>query len=101
MLIFLWLFVPGVIASVYHCGLRKQPLLSVDFVVYLLIYAFLINLFVVGVAYLRGHGIVPWNTLYVSIGNMAKYGGLAMIAAIAFPNILLLLGKLRRGKRRG
>jgi hypothetical protein len=99
MLIFLWLFVPGVIASAYHCGLKKQPLLSLEFPVYIFIYAFLINLFVVGVAFLRGHGGVPWNTLYISIGNMAKYGGLALIGAVAFPNVLLLLGKVRRGKR--
>lgn len=99
MLILLWLFVPGVIASAYHCGLKKQPLKSLEFPVYILIYSFLINLFVVGVTFLRGHGAVPWNTLYVSIGNMAKYGGLALIAAVAFPNILLLIGKIRRGKR--
>jgi hypothetical protein len=99
MLIFLWLFVPGVIGSAFHCGLKKRPLLSVDFFVYLFIYAFLINLFVLGVALLRGHGLAPWNTLYISIGNMAKYGGLALTAAVAFPNIFLLFGLLRREKR--
>lgn len=99
LVVFIWLIVPGIIASAYYCGLIKRPLLSIEFFVYIFIYAFLINLFVVGVALLRGHGAVPWNTLYISIGNMAKYGVLALIAAVAFPNILLLLGKVRRGKR--
>jgi hypothetical protein len=99
MLVFILLFAPGIIASAYYCALKKIPYRSVDFIVYAFVFIFLINLFVVGIVYLRGHGAALAETLFLSIGNILKYGAFALAAALAFPNILYVITRFGRNKK--
>ena len=95
------LLVPGIIAAVYYCKLKNIPIKSIDFAIWSLIFVFLINVFVFNVAYLRGHKNVQSVELFSIIGNAARYGDLGIIAAIAFPNIIVFLSLLIKGDKDG
>jgi hypothetical protein len=97
----LLLIAPGIISSAYYCSLKKTSFKTVDFIVYAVIFAFLINMFVIGISYLRGHGAAVPEALFSSVGNVIKYGLLALAASLALPNILLVISKFHRGKKNG
>ena len=99
MIVALVLFVPGIISSAYYCRLQKISFKTVDFVVFAAIYAFLINMFVIGIYYLLGHASVMTETLFSNIGTIVKYGGLSFVTSIALPNVLLIISKFRKGKK--
>lgn len=101
MIIVLLLIAPGIISSAYYCRLQKISFGTVDFFAYAVIFAFLINIFVIGISYLKGYGILAVEALFSSIGNVTKYGLLAFVASVAFPNILLVLSKFHIGKKNG
>ena len=90
---------PGIIAAAYSCRLKKQTLISVNFITDIILYIFLTNLFVMGIACLRGYALSSFETLFINIGNTFKYGTLALVAAVALPNILLLLSHIKWGQR--
>lgn len=93
------LLAPGILASAYYCKQKGISYRSIEFLIYTVIFIFLINLFILSVAYLRGHGSTPLNNLFIILGNATKYGILALISSLTFPNILLLFDKLRGGKK--
>ena len=98
---FLVLFAPGIISYVYFFSLQKIPLRMADFIAYSAIFAFLINMFVMGVSYLSGHKIAMTPDQFSSMGIVLKYGALAFVTSVALPNILFLIIKFYRGKKNG
>ena len=92
------LLAPGILAAAYFCHLRKTSLKSLDFPVYSVLFIFLINLFGLCLFYLAGHKDVPTDEMFKILGNAARFGGVALIAAFAFPNIIILFEKLLKGK---
>jgi hypothetical protein len=92
--------VPGIIASAYYCRVKKISVKSIDFFINAAIFAFLINIFVFNVAYLRGHKVVLSAEMFLILGNAARYGILALIAALALPNIFIFFDKLLEGRNK-
>ena len=101
MIMLLLLFVPGIISYVYFFSLQKISLKMVDFIAYSAIFAFLINMFVMGISYLSGHKIALTQAQFSSIGTVLKYGILAFVTSVALPNILFVIIKFYRGKKNG
>lgn len=93
------LFAPGILAAAYYCKMKKITLKSIDFLVFAVLFILLINLFCLSVAYLRGHKDVPTSEMFTILGNAVRYGLIAIVAGVAFPNILVMLGKIRIGKK--
>lgn len=96
----LLLITPGIIASLYYCKQKKIPLASIEFLAYIIIFAFLIFIFISGIAYLRGHKDGLTLELFSLIGNAARYGILGLIASLAFPNMLILFEKIWLSKKK-
>ena len=90
MLSVLLLFVPGLIAAMYHLKLNKTALKSLDLVVWFFIYSFLINSMIICLAYIRGHGLNALPSLYDTINTAAKYVLSSLLGAILLPNIMFL-----------
>jgi hypothetical protein len=90
----LLLFAPGLLASFYYCRLRNLPVKSLEFFIFSILFSFLINLFIFGVAWLRGHGSAVASSLFNSISNVLKYGLLGLLAAFSLPNMLVLAENL-------
>lgn len=99
MFIVLWLFGPGVLAALYFFRIAKKRLSPVSFAGASIAFSFLIALFITGISFLRGNGSHDWLSMFSSISNLVKYGALSLLAAVAFPNIALLLAKLLDGKK--
>ena len=100
-MIILLLIAPGIISSAYYCSLKKISFKTVDFIAYAVIFMFLNNMFAIGIYYLTGHENIMTEAFFSYMGTVAKYGLLAFAASLAFPNILLVLSKFRRGKKNG
>ena len=79
---------PAFLAALCFSRLRKTTVKPFSFLVSAAIFAFLINCFVLSIAYLGGHSLKTVGSLYENIGAALKYCGLSLIAAIAFPGIL-------------
>jgi hypothetical protein len=100
------LLAPGILASSIYCRERGIALRSVDFLVHAASFVFLIDVFVIGASYLRGHGAAPIESMFSTIASHVKFGVLALVAAVAFPYALLLFDAVRGairdavGKRR-
>jgi hypothetical protein len=100
-------FVPALVATLYHLKINKIPLKSLDSILWLVIYSFLINGMVIILAYVRGHGVNPVESLYHNINTTTKYIVIAVTASVIFPNIMALLPMitsyldklLKRGER--
>lgn len=90
---------PGVIGYAYYCYIQKISFKPLDFIIYTTIFSFFINIFILGIAYLRGHGGATVDYPFSSITGSLKYGGFALIASFAFPSIAIVLSKFKRGKR--
>ena len=95
MIVAILLLAPGFLASSIYCRERGIPLRSVDFLVHTVTFVFLIDVFVIGASYLRGHGAAPIESMFWTIASHVKFGALALVAAIAFPYVLLLFGAIR------
>jgi len=93
------LLAPGILAAAYYCKLKKIAFRSIEFLIFSILFILLINLFCLSVVYLRGHKNVPTNEIFTILGNAVRYGLMAMVAGVAFPNIFMLLGKIHFGKR--
>lgn len=98
---FVILIAPAFIASLFICMLRNIPVKSLDFLVFAIIFAFLINMFVLGIAYLRGHSYNAVGSLYDNIGVAFKHCGLSLIAAITLPNIVNLIISMIENRKNG
>ena len=90
MLLILLLFVPGLMAAMYHLKLDKKAFKSLDLILWFFIYSFLINGMIICLAYLRGNGFNELPNLYNTINTAAKYFLSALLGAILLPNIMFL-----------
>ena len=84
------LFGPAVLASVIYCKLRGMEAKTREVLIYSAIFAFLINSFVIGILYLRGHTLSEVRVLFLNVGVATKYCALALLAAVTIPNALNL-----------
>ena len=99
LIIILLVLGPGLMGSAIHCRAENIPMKSVNFFIYALIYAFLIQLFVYAILYLRGHGINAPQTIFDSTANIVKYAALSLAAALLFPGIAAFLVRFKRSKK--
>ena len=91
---------PAVLATVYYFHLWKWPLRGFQFVLYAVIFAFLINGFVIGIAYLRGKGTMMPDYFFTNVAGTAKFCALALVIALALPHILHVMGSFTRKSSR-
>ena len=95
MIIAILLLAPGIIASSIYCAEKGIALRSVDFLVHAVTFGFLIDVFVIGASYLRGHGAGSIESMFWTIASIVKFGALSLVAAVAFPYVRLLIDALR------
>jgi hypothetical protein len=89
---------PSVLSCLLHLKLHKKPYRLLDYVMWFFTYAFLIHLFSLGIMTITGIGGRPIADILHYVSGTAKYGMISLAAAITFPNIVLLLTKIEKGK---
>lgn len=85
---FIILIAPALLAAFYICVLRNIAVKSLEFLIFTVIFAFLINVFVLGISYLRGYSYSPVGSLYDNIGVAFKHCVLSLLAAVTLPNTI-------------
>lgn len=88
------LICPGVVASVLHTYLNRDQPSSTNALWVALIYAFFINMFLFGLLFLAGRGDSLTGDLLNTVSSTVKYGGVALLTALALPNIVVLISKI-------
>lgn len=94
MIIIIFYFFPAFLASVYFSHLKQKPFLSMELIILIPIFTFLLNLFVLGFLYIIGLSklVIDYNNLSVSF--LLNYGMLSLVSAIFLPNLFHILGIL-------
>jgi len=90
--VFLFIFFPGVAASVYYLKIKKKTLASVEFPAFIVVFSFLIFLCNLAFQYFRGfsHQEV-FNQGFFSIQYTGKYLFLSLIFSLLLPHVVCLL----------
>ena len=88
MLLYFLILAPGLLAAIVHRALRQKPLSNFDFIIFALVYAFFIAAFAFGVIYLRGFGDLSPLSVFDNLRSVAKYCVIAVVSAVALPNVL-------------
>ena len=84
---------PGIIAAFCHCKWMKIPLKSIDYLVYIVMYTFLVMAFTMGIIYMRGFGSIEPMGVFASLQSVVKYCVVATAVALTMPNVLAPLLK--------
>ena len=92
MITMLCLFAPAVLATAYYFHLWKWTLRGFQFAVFSIIFAFLINSFLIGVTYLRGKGAMAPDYFFATVAGTIKFCALALVVALVLPHILYVVG---------
>lgn len=91
---FLVLISPGIVASLLHTYLQRDQPFTTNTLWVALVYAFIINMFMFGLLMLSGKGASLIGDLLNTVSSTVKYGGVALLTALALPNIYTLISKI-------
>jgi hypothetical protein len=85
------LFLPAVLASAYYFQLKHRPLVSLELLISIPIFIFLVNLLCLSFMYITGYKTLVLDEIPRTVGFLFKYGVLSLISAIFLPNLLRIL----------
>jgi hypothetical protein len=92
MLMFIMLFFPGVLASVWYFHIKQKSLASVELLFFVPVFVFLVNLLDLGFLYVAGFATLVLDKEPLTVAFLMKYGALSLVSAIFLPSLLLVLG---------
>ena len=97
MLLFIILFAPGALATLYYSYLIKRSFAPHEFVGLILGFSFLVNLLCFAFFYVSGLATFDLSKLPFTVSFLMKYSGISLVVLILLPNILRILpGKIRQ-----
>jgi hypothetical protein len=91
MLMFIMLFFPGVLASVWYFHMKQKSLASLELLFFVPMFVFLVNLLDMGFLYVAGFATLVLENEPLTVSFLMKYGALSLVSAVFLPNSLRVL----------
>jgi hypothetical protein len=91
MLMFIMLFFPGVLASVWYFHMKQKSLASLELLFFVPMFVFLVNLLDMGFLYVAGFATLVLDKEPLTVSFLVKFGGLSLVSASLLPNLACVL----------
>jgi hypothetical protein len=91
MVMFIMLIMPAVLASAYYLHLKHSPLVSLELLILIPTFIFLVNLLCLGFLVIIGYETLVLAEIPLTVSFLFKYCALSLASAILLPNLLLIL----------
>lgn len=88
---FIMLVMPAVLTSAYYIHLKHRQLVSLELLILIPTFIFLVNLLCLGFLFITGHETLVLAEIPLTVSFLFKYGAVSLVSAILLPNLLIII----------